>query len=96
MPQAPVAANIASAETDCQTAAGPSTRNGAARRAGRSAPSTRTVTSTATAVVAASDGDDQPAANPLPSPSRSSTTKNVSAPGGWPATCTGQLRGSAS
>ena len=32
MPQAAVAANIASAETDCHTAAGPSTRNGAARR----------------------------------------------------------------
>ena len=75
---------------------GPNTRNGAARRACCSAPSTRSVSSTATAVDAAMSVTTRPAANPLPSPSRSSTTKNVSAPGGWPATCTGQLAGSAS
>ena len=39
MPQAATAANIASALTHCQIAAGPKTRNGAARRATTSAPS---------------------------------------------------------
>ena len=81
MPQAPVAANIASAETDCQTAAGPSTRNGAARRASCSAPSTRAVTSTATAVVAARTVTTRPAANPLPSCSRSSSHEERQRPG---------------
>ena len=96
MPQAAVAANIASAETDCQMAAGPNTRNGAARRARRSASRVFRVTSTATAVVAASTVTTIPAANPLPSPIRTRSTKNVKAPGGWPARCTGQLRGAAS
>ncbi len=68
MPQAAVAANIASAETDCHTAAGPSTRNGAARRAAPSAPSTRAVTSTATAVVAASSVTTIPAAEAAAEP----------------------------
>ena len=42
-------------------------------------------------MVAASSVTTSPAAKPLPSPSRTSTTKNSSAPGGWPATCIGQL-----
>ena len=40
IPQAAQAANIASADTHCQIAAGPITRNGAASRACCSAPST--------------------------------------------------------
>ena len=91
MPQAATAANIASALTHCQIAAGPKTRNGAARRAIGSAPSTRSVTITATAVVAATRVTTMPAARSLPSPTRARTTKKLSAPGGWPAMCTGQL-----
>ena len=91
IPQAATAANIASALTHCQIAAGPKTRNGAALRATTSAPSSRSVTSTASAVEAASSVTTTPAHQPLPSPIRSSTTKKPSAPGGWPATCTGQF-----
>ncbi len=91
MPQAATAANIASALTHCQMAAGPKTRNGAARRATTSAPSSRRVTITARAVEAASSVTTMPAWSPLPSPIRSSTTKKPSAPGGWPATWTGQF-----
>ncbi len=81
-PHAATAANIASAETACQIAAGPRTRNGAARRAIDSAPSSRTVISTATAVVAAMTVTAKPAARPEPSPMRVSATKKTSAPGG--------------
>ena len=81
-PQAANAANIASADTHCHTAAGPTTRNGAANLACCSAPSTRSVTSTATAVDAASNVTTRPAVSPLPSPIRTSSTKNVRAPGG--------------
>ncbi len=73
------------------TAAGPSTRNGAARRATASAPSARSVTRTAGAVVAAIRVTTSPAAKSPPSPSRTSATKNSSAPGGWPATWVTQL-----
>ena len=38
----------------------------------------------------------RPAASPPPSPTRSRATKKISAPGGWPATCTGQLAGAQS
>ena len=62
-PHAANAANIASAETDIQIAAGPSTRNGAARRAATSAPSRRSVSSTATGVVARDNGHGEPAAS---------------------------------
>ena len=93
IPQAAQAANIASADTHCQIAAGPITRNGAASRACDSAPSTFSVCSTATAVEAAMSVTTRPAASPLPRPSRASTTKKVSAPGGWPAMCTGHWPG---
>ena len=91
MPHAATAANIASALTACQIAAGPKTRKGAARRAICSAPSRRSVTITASAVVAAIRVTTTPAANPSPRPIRERTTKKPSAPGGWPAMCTGQL-----
>ena len=81
-PHAATAPNIASAETDIQIAAGPSARNGAARRAPNSAPSRRSVISTATGVVAAITVTTSPAASPLPSPIRTRTTKKRSAPGG--------------
>ncbi len=61
MPQAATAANIASALTACQIAAGANTRKGAARRATTSAPSTRSVSSTARAVVAATSVTTMPA-----------------------------------
>ena len=91
MPQAAVAANMASAETAIQIAAGVSTRNGATRRAAPSAPSARRVTSTAAAVEAATRMTTTPATKPPPRPRRASTTKNSVAPGGWPATWVGQL-----
>jgi hypothetical protein len=47
---AATAVSAASAETACQTTAGPNTRNGATLRATGSAPSRRTTISTATAV----------------------------------------------
>ena len=73
------------------TAAGVTTRNGAARRAASSAPSARNATSTAQAVVAASAVTTRPAARSPPRPIRTSPTKNRRAPGGWPATWVGQL-----
>ena len=82
MPQAAVAANIASAETAIQIAAGVSTRKGATRRAPASAPRVRSVTRTAAAVEPAIRITIVPATNPFARPSRDSATKNRVAPGG--------------
>ena len=64
------------------TAAGVSTRNGAARRARASRSSARSVTITAGAVVAAIAVTTRPAARSPPRPSRTSPMKKSSAPGG--------------
>ena len=93
VPQAPTAANTASAETASQIAAGPITRNGRAMRAACSAPNARRATATASGVVAATATTTRPAAGPLASPTRARATKSRSAPGGCPATCTAQWSG---
>ncbi len=92
MPQAAKAANIASAETACQIAAGPRVRNGAARRASVSAPSVRSGDQHADGGGRREHGDDEPRREPAAErrPASSSQKKN-SAPAGWPATCTGQV-----
>ncbi|MBA2445385.1 MAG: hypothetical protein H0V49_08655 [Nocardioidaceae bacterium] len=55
-------------------------------RAAASASSRRNVTKTATGVVALTRSTVTPAANPLPSPIATSSTKKSAAPGGCPAT----------
>ena len=90
-PHAATAAKTPSADTATQMAAGASTRNGAARRATSSAPSSRRVTRTATGVVQPSTVRVRAQAKAPPRPTATSPTYTRSAPGGWPATCVGQL-----
>ena len=75
------------------TAAGESTRNGAARRASSSASRVRSSASTERTVVAPMTVTTIPAPNEPPRPIRTRPTKKSKASGGCPAAWVGQLSG---
>lgn len=86
-------ANIPSADTPTQTAAGRNTVNGSAFRAAVGAPSARSTCGTATAATDPTSTTSTPAQAPPPRPIRSSIRNARVAAGGWLDTCVVQLPG---